>query len=224
MPRLSLSAVPVLFFLLTHGIGASAPAEASEPAPRSLEQPPPDTAGNPEFRDPSLRYPGKSLINAYGWMLLGTVIPVAISTAIPVDGTSSDASAVAKSLLFFGGFMIGPSAGQIYAGSYGRSALAVAVRTAGFAMFLRAFILSEPFFCSGCGESRDSDDSMVAAWFVGGVVVYAGGLVYSMFDQEKAVARYNAKLRGEGAFGWTPTLVPGPDGSLRTGATAWMRF
>jgi hypothetical protein len=234
MPSLSFFPAAVLCALLAHGVEASTtPSEASEPAALAVEKPPTDTsgtsdaAGNPQFPNANPRYPGKSLLNAYGWMLLGTAIPVAAATAIPMDGSSGDASAVTKSLLFFGGFIIGPSAGQFYAGSYGRGALAVAVRTAGFAMVLRAMSLSEPMFCVMCGESDGSDgsdDSMVGAWFVGGIVVYAGGLVYSMFDQEKAVERYNAKLRGNGAFGWTPTLVPGPDGSLRTGATAWMRF
>jgi hypothetical protein len=221
MPRLSLLPVAALCILFVRGIDASTPPEASEPASPSVEKPRPDPSVNPEFQNAKPQYPGKSLFHAYGWMLLGTAIPLAASTVIPVDGTSGDASAVAKSLLFAGGLLVGPSGGQIYAGSYGRSALAVAVRTTGLAMILRAWSLSEPIFCSDCG---DSDGSMIGAWFLGGIVVYAGGVVYSMYDQEKAVERYNAKLRGNGAFGWSPTLAPQSDGSLRTGATAWMRF
>ncbi|MEO6096418.1 MAG: hypothetical protein ABIW76_12225 [Fibrobacteria bacterium] len=220
MSRHSLFAAATLFFIFTHRIEASTPLEAFQPTSLSMVNSRPDTAGNPEFRNANLRYPGKSLLNAYGWMLLSTVIPLAAATAIPVDGTSGDAAAVTKSLLFLGGFTIGPSAGQIYAGSYGRGAFAFAVRTAGFAMLFHGLGRS-PQFCDGCD---DSSEFSAGAWMVSGFLVYVGGVVYSMYDQEKAVERYNEKLRGDGAFGWIPTLEPGRDGSLRTGATAWMRF
>ncbi len=173
---------------------------------------------SPELHSDDPGLPGKSLLTAYGISLLGTVLPFVAGAAIPVDGTSGDAAAVVKSSLLLGGLLAGPSAGQIYAGSYGRAGVATAVRTAGFMTGIYG-LSRTTLFCEDCSE-----DKYAGAWIVGGFVVYVGGIVYSLYDEGEAVEHYNSKLRDKDTFGWAPTWAPGPAGSTRTGAMAWMRF
>ena len=75
----------------------------------------------------------------------------------------------------------------------------------------------------GSGEDNCSANTGGASTSLG-LIAVVGGTLYSMIDAAMAADRYNAAQAKNSAFGWSPTWAPGPDGSARTGAMAWMRF
>jgi hypothetical protein len=147
-------------------------------------------------------HPPKSHAMAYGLMLAGTVVPVAAAFALP--------SGEAALTLAFGGLLIGPSAGQFYAGSGGRGLAGVGIRALGLPVGL---------IVGGIMANGASDEPFAELVnFLGGMMLGAGvmwviGTTYSVIDTPRAVNRANERARR--AFlsnaSLSPVLYPARD-------------
>jgi len=122
----------------------------------------------------------KSEAAAFSLSLLGTLVPLALGTAIIATSDDlyySDANGSAGSLLIYTGLYLGPSLGYFYAGRSGRGWASLGLRN-GIAMLS---VLGVIAICSGSCE----DDSQATA---AGVVLLAGGagvLASAIYDLAK---------------------------------------
>jgi hypothetical protein len=159
---------------------------------------------------------------AYTWALLGTAAPFLFGIAILGHGPSPGKGTVGFTLV---GMTVGPSLGQFYAGSQGRGLIGSAIRGSGLLM---AGIGLDRALSDPCKHDPDGDtpcdEAGAGELMTLGLLTYAWGTLYSLIDTRFAVDRFNAKLAKGADFGWSPLLVPGPEGSTRTGALAWIRF
>ena len=56
-----------------------------------------------------------------------------------------------------------------------------------------------------------------------GAATFFGSTAYSYYNANASVQRYNAEMKAR-EWGWSPLLIPGTKGSMRTGALAYLRF
>jgi hypothetical protein len=125
--------------------------------------------------------------------------------------------------LAIGGLLLGPSAGQIYAGSQSGAWLGVGIRAGGMLLtWLGVGQFAGSLFCSS-EEEEDCDPPPTAIpLLVAGIDIFIGGTVYSVINAGRTVDRVNESRSR--VFGWAPTFSPAPQGGMRAGAIAYMRF
>jgi hypothetical protein len=163
---------------------------------------------------------------ALAWSLAGTIAPIVLAGL--VEGPSSHGNEGMAFALLAGGLFVGPSLGQFYAASPFQGLLGAGIRTTGGLLTL--YGISEALAETNCHEDNEEGAHRDCGGYHGGVYAAAGlatyfaGFIYSLYDDTQAVGRFNARHGDKEVFGWAPTLGPGPDGSLRPGALAWMRF
>lgn len=205
----------------------SAFAESAEPKRMK-----PDSNGialqTPEQGDLFPRPEYKSYRAAYAWSILGTTAPVLLASQ--VSGSYQETSKRMAVGVMLGGLLAGPSMGQFYAGSPVGGFLGFGIRGAGgFITGLGYIFRLGEDLCSGTEEFEEEDedcdeDNVGRALLAVGALTYIGGTLFSLVDAGKAVERHNDRQNQPRVFGWSPTLAPGAQGNLRSGATAWMRF
>jgi hypothetical protein len=170
------------------------------------------------------RAPG--LLPAYSLALAATVLPLA-GAVILSDYTESEGIIGTSAGLAIAGLLIGPSAGQFYAQSYKHAWLSSGVRLAGAFMGSVGFaaVLSDAYCGWDTEEDVDCEDhsALGVTLLAGGVLTYAGGIVYSLVDTHRRVEDWPAR-RGGKRHGWSPIFALDKQGALRPGAAAWMRF
>jgi hypothetical protein len=135
-----------------------------------------DAGPTQELRPPNLKSEGA----AFTISLLGTLVPLALGTAIVATSDDiyySDSSGSAGTLLIYTGLYFGPSLGYFYAGKSGRGWASFGLRNGiGVVAFMGAVAV-----CSGSCE----DDSEATA---AGLVLLAGGagiLASAIYDLAK---------------------------------------
>jgi hypothetical protein len=212
------------------GIGVSAPVSAQDSArvlPGRVK--PGRIVSDSIHLVPTRPLEEKSKLHAYAVAAIGTVAPIGLMTVLITSGTASDGVIFGSlALSVVAGF--GPSWGQFYADSKGPGWWGVGVR--GFGSTLAAFGLMNNFFAGFCGRGEEDvpysqrkvcpEDPGNGALFTG-LGIFAVGTVYSLIETGYGVDRANARVRAQ-RFGWSPTVIPGADGTLRAGGLAWMRF
>lgn len=150
----------------------------------------------------------KSVGTAFAWSGLGTLAPIALGLSVAY--ITEDAAIPV--VLILSGLAVGPSLGEFYAASPYQGILGIGLRAAGEFIFLYVAAQAAPGY--GFGHP-------VALL---GAATFFGSTAYSYYNGNASVKRYNAALMGQGEWGWSPFLIPGTDGSMRTGALAWLRF
>ena len=150
----------------------------------------------------------KSAGTAIAWSALATLAPVALGLSL---ATLSD-EAFFPWILMTGGLAVGPSLGEFYGASVYRGFLGIGLRMAGEFTFLYVAANSAP------GNPTDHPVALL------GLATWAGSTAYSFYNAQASVKRYNSALRTRAEWGWSPILVPGTGGSMRTGALAYLRF
>jgi hypothetical protein len=155
-------------------------------------------------------YPGeKSAGAAIGWSSLGTIAPVALG----LSAASLSDDATLPLILVLGGLTVGPSLGEFYAASPNRGLLGIGIRMAGETLFLYSLALAAP------GNGGGSPPALI------GLATYLGSAVFSFYNANASVQRYNSALRtARTESGWSPILTLGAEGSIRTGALVYLRF
>lgn len=215
MFRIPIGLLTLLILLLGHPRGIEA-AEGS-----GSEAAPGGTLENPSMSDRQ----GK-MLTAYALGIGGTVLPItaAIMLSNLPNGNGNDALIGS---LVLSGLMVGPSVGQFYAGSVGQGFAGLGIRAVGGLITIAglATIIGDAF----CGfddsegeESRCDEQSDGGPLLILGLATYVGGVVYSLVDTRFSVDRHFR--RRQDSFGVAPVLVPQGEGSIKAGATAWMRF
>lgn len=152
---------------------------------------------------------------AYTYLVASTVIPFAAGLGLAL---SSDNRFLAGTggVLMLGGILVGPSAGEFYAGAYGRGALGISLRTLGGVVLVAGAL-------TGIGSCIDkdpcTDDHSGRPAVALGSILLLGATAFSVID-----THYAALPNEEHAsrIGLTPTLALG--GGLRPGLAAWARF
>ena len=125
-----------------------------------------------------------------------------------------------KPLLYsgLGVSLVGPSAGEYYAGQY--LTIGEGVRAAAVALALVGVTRTEHVSClAGVDDNSCTSIEGKGVAFLGvAAIAYIGGMFYDVYDAPDAVDRYNYKLRMQ--------LVPGPMPSSfggAPGAGVWLR-
>lgn len=204
------------------------PSSGAGPAGLAYGSAPSDTL-SPSYTNRSSPPGEKS--RAFLLSLGGTVLPVAAAFLI---GGASDASENQGlvATLFLGGALLGPSTGQFYARSPGLGLLGTGIRTVGGVLIATAMgealhnmygqecHLDPQTDMSVCVEKK-SDEGTTGLI---GLLVYAGGAVFSLAAIPGAVERRHRRDRKQAAFGFAPTLARQAEGGFRPGAMAWLRF
>jgi hypothetical protein len=163
----------------------------------------------------------KSQATALAWSVFGTAVPLITATALSGKGNPA-----LENTLLLSGLLVGPSLGQFYAGSTPHGLLALGIRGAGgfVGLYGIAMMIGESFCDMDSDSDTDCSEKAGPPLAVIGLFTYMAGAVYSLYDAGAGVERYNAHLNQRETFGFAPVLVPGREGSLKTGAVAWMRF
>ena len=168
-----------------------------------------DTAENPLNPRVQHVYQGeKSPGTAMVWSGLGTLAPIVLGLSL----ASLSDDATFPFILIAGGLTVGPSLGEFYAASPYRGWLGIGLRMAGEFAFVYVAAKSAP------GNGTGHPVAIL------GLATYLGSTVYSLYNASAAVTRYNSARRTRAELGWSPILIPGTDGSTRTGALAYLRF
>jgi hypothetical protein len=159
----------------------------------------------PPYSEPR---PVKSHGKAYVWMAAGTLLPLILASQL------GDNAAVA--LIGTGGFLVGPSSGQFYAGSVGAGLFGAGMRTVGSVMIISAAM--ECFMVPDCDENNGK-----AAL---GATLFLGGLGYSVIDTWFAVNRANhrAARKQASALGFSPMIHRNGEGRFIPGIAARVTF
>jgi hypothetical protein len=164
---------------------------------------------------------------ANAWSIGGTVLPVAAAWYLLSDADDG-AYAVPIGTFAVAGLLVGPSLGQMYAGSYGRGTVGIIIRglggafgAAGLAQAVSNVFCMDDGAGSGSSCQHEQDSGMQLMWV--GVAIYTGGALFSLIDTPSAVIRQTDRLRRE-RYGFTPTFAPDPEGGLTPGALAWAHF
>jgi hypothetical protein len=170
--------------------------------------------------------PPKTMLQAYTWSTLGTLVPMLAGYTMAQN--ISDGPVALPGLLFVTGMTFGPSLGQFYAESPSQALLGIGLRAGGGAIAIvgMARALSN-MFCD-LDESEDrgrscNENSDGTLLMMGGSLMFLGGFLYSFIDTGRAINRLNARS-DESEFGWQPMLIPGKNGDLKTGFSAWAHF
>jgi hypothetical protein len=194
----------VMTAALGYGRSASPGYDTSIAADTSIV--PPENPLNPRV---AFIYQGeKSTGAAFGWSALGTVAPVILG----LSAVSLSDDATLPLILVLGGLTIGPSLGEFYAASPNRGLMGIGLRMSGAFLFLYMQAKAAPSYVSG--------EPLALI----GLVPYLGSTIYSFYNANASVKRYNADLKARAEWGWSPILTPGTQGSMRTGALAYLRF
>jgi hypothetical protein len=185
-----------------------------------LPDPPRDSTPAPEadipVQAPSGNLPHKSGFTAFGFSMAATILPLLPLTLS--SGTGQELVA-----LGFAGLIAGPSAGQFYAGTPLGGLAGMSIR--GLGTYLALSGISDNLGSRSCRQDDGQDCEQGSdGKILLGFAMYAGGVMYSLIDAGLTIGRYNAGREEAAGFGWTPTLVAGSGGALKTGATAWIRF
>jgi hypothetical protein len=149
---------------------------------------------------------------AYAWALGATLVPFvpaavlyAIQGPTCQDDSECDRGAI-TSILALSGAFLGPSAGQLYAGSTSQGVKGVLFR------------LSSIIVLVALGDPYGDEVTWVVASSLSGLV-FVAGTVYSFWDTPKAVRRANARARNAAMpkTSLSPMLYPARDGRLAPG-------
>lgn len=167
----------------------------------------------------------KSESVAFGLSTVGTLVPLGI-LAGSIKAGSANGLAIGSV-----GLAIGPALGQLYGQAFGPASVGIGIRAAGAGLAMIG-IRTSINDCFGGPDKSDSDspepshcgESLGATMAVSGMCLLVIGTLYGLTDAAESVRRFNARPPAPVALGVAPTLLPGPDGSLRTGAVAWVRF
>lgn len=124
---------------------------------------------------------------------LGTLV-LGSSLVYSTDGGESSFVGTAGGLIALGGFIVGPSAGSIYADDWSRTIRGIIIRSGAFvtAAVGAVFVLDVAF--GGNGSSGELGMIMV----IGGTITGVGSMLYdTFFSSRNSVEEYNqrAKLR-----------------------------
>jgi hypothetical protein len=161
------------------------------------------------------------MFNAYAMGIGATLVPI---TAAVMMSSQPNQNETVIGTLVLGGMFIGPSVGQFYSRSIGQGFGGIGIRLGGALLSGIGIVMAfEDAYCDSDAGSC-GDGSAGSAVFLLGGLTYAGGVVYSFVDTHAGVNRHFRNKEIEGHYGLAPVLVPNGDGSVRTGATAWMRF
>lgn len=160
---------------------------------------------------------------AFLWSMAGIAAPV--SLAAYISNSTHGGSEAWVGGLAAGGMLLGPSLGQVYAGSHKGAWLGAGIRTVGALSASQGMaLLSEDLFCS----TEDGDDCdlniMAVSLFTVGIYAYVVGTVYSFINADMTVERYNETQSRLGVIDWSPILAPDFQGGIRAGALAYLRF
>lgn len=150
----------------------------------------------------------KSQGTAIRWSLFGTMVPVALG----LSATALSDDATLPLILVLGGMTIGPSLGEFYGASPNRGLMGIGARMAGEFIFLYGAARAAP------GNGTEGPLALI------GLAAYLGSTAYSFYNANASVKRHNSALRIRAEAGWSPILVPGAGGSMRTGVLAYLRF
>lgn len=115
---------------------------------------------------------------------------------------------------------VGPSLGEIYARSPGTALFGIAIRTAGVGLYCIG--LDEDVFLSGTGTGLKF--FVGNRWEVGGLIVWAGGAIFSFIDTHYVFVRAQETAKLPLRFDLSPTLTDNGNGSERLGMTANLGF
>lgn len=156
--------------------------------------------------------------------VIATTVPIGVGVLLGTLGENQDIEALTTlaAISAVGGLLVGPSAGQFYLGSKGHAYGALAVRTAGAALFAVGLIKART--TNRCGE--DEEDCHMAypgsGWMIAGGLVMGGGGLYSLVQPWITAGRTTAP---DPTFSFAPTLAPAPgSGATRVGARARLCF
>jgi hypothetical protein len=129
-------------------------------------------------------HPPKSRAAAFGWMVAGTVGPVAAALMLP--------ESEAAFFLGAGGVVIGPSVGQFYAGSLGTGFQGIGIRLLGLPVGL---VLGGLMASGASDEGFAALAAFLGGMMIGGGVMWIAGTTYSLIDTPRAVDRANERAR-----------------------------
>ncbi len=154
----------------------------------------------------------KSYAAAYAWMLGATAIPIYAGSYMLSSSHHEQGEEIGAALIL-GGILIGPSAGQYYAGAPGPATGALVLRLAGGGLVLIGLIKA---FSNCFWESSSCNSGSGEALL--GTVLFASGSAYSLIDTKFAVDRYNRRERERAAVrtSFSPALFPVGEGSNRS--------
>ena len=114
--------------------------------------------------------------------------------------------------------IVGPSLGQIYAGSWWQATIGASVRTIGLTIMVASFLGS-----AQCDQNCPSLTGPVTT----GLIFLGGGIIYSFVDTHFAVKRANEKVRAKQTtvlFDLFPTLTYNTGSSHQMGMIARLSF
>lgn len=144
----------------------------------------------------------KSYAKAYTYMVIGTVVPILLGSGLAE--TESPLATLGK-VAVAGGFLVGPSAGRIYAGD--RVLGTVLLRAAGSAAFTVGVATAFGGLCPDLACGPRTED-LGAVFFFGGLTAYGGSLLLDLVLTHRAVGDYNER---QARF----SLAPGYDANAR---------
>lgn len=207
-----------LFLLLSVG---SKPALARTPMhdSDSRELTPKDRGKTETFEQPEYKSRGIAFL----WSVAGIAAPV--SLAAYISSSTHGGSEAWVGGLAAGGMLLGPSLGQVYAGTPKGAWIGAGVRTGGaFAAMHGLVLMLDDMFCSTEDGGACDDNVLALPLYMAGCITYIGGTIYSFVNAGRTVERYNESQSRLGIIDWSPILAPGAQGGIRTGAIAWTRF
>ena len=161
---------------------------------------------------------------AYLLAIGGTVLPVYAAARIYTASDPGNNQALISDLPIFG-LLIGPSLGELYLGSWRQGLGGALVRILGGTVaIVGAAAASNDLGCKAVSDANHCKDNDGGGALGIGLLLYATGFIYSMYDTHVAVNREERENAHSDGFGWSPTLSPGREGRLIPGAMAWLRF
>ena len=173
-----------------------------------------DTFEQPEYKSRGI---------AFLFSVVGIAAPVTL--AAHISNSTQGGSEAWVGGLAAGGMLLGPSLGQVYAGSHKEAWIGAGVRTGGaFAAMLGLSMVVDDLFCSTEAGEDCNDSPLGLPLYAVGLVSYVGGAIYSFVNADRSVERFNESQSRLGVIEWSPLLTPGKDGSMRAGALAYVRF
>jgi hypothetical protein len=204
---------------VTHADSGSVlnPVDPSVPLPQILLRLPRDP-------DPSWR-PPKSQAAAYSWAAGATLVPVAIALPLILRNGATDGNKVVGAIFLGSGLLVGPSAGQLYAGSENTAVAGMLIRGVGpgLSMLIEAIkVFDDPFY--RCDSKCEASQIKTFAKFA--LVSFSIGTAYSLWDTHRAVNRANESARKAPVVktSFAPALLPVGDGRLAPGLAFNARF
>jgi hypothetical protein len=166
-------------------------------------------AAPPEFT------PVKSHLAAYAWAVGATVLPMAYYAYAGFNQHYGYKRAIPLTILGTG-LVVGPSAGQFYAGSWGKGLVGVGIRVAVVPV---GALVGGIMAIAADNEPFNDLAAFGAGMLLVGGAGYIVGTVYSMKDTPRAVERANERARKEfeAKLSLSPMLYPTRDGRFVPG-------